>query len=100
VSWKDQLQVLDLDASDKIELTCRACGHLRYLTGSMLQSRANALRLTLAQVEDRARCRGRGCNSRMRLAMPHQGERQGLLAASPEPFRAASMRQFACSYSS
>ena len=79
MSWKDQLQVLDLDASDKLELTCRACGHLRYLTGAMLQSRANALRLTLAQVEDRARCRGRGCNGRMRLAMPHQGETAGFV---------------------
>jgi hypothetical protein len=74
VSWKDQLQVLDLGAADKIELTCRACGHLRYLTGAELQSRGGALRLTLTQVEARARCRGRGCNGQMRLAMPHQGD--------------------------
>jgi hypothetical protein len=74
VSWKDQLQVLDLAATDKIELTCRACGHLRYLTGAVLHARRGALRLTLSEVEGRARCRGRGCNGQMRLAMPHQGD--------------------------
>ena len=79
MSWKDQLQVLDLDPDSQIELTCRRCGHLRYLTGATLVARKDALRLTLSEVESRARCRQRGCSGAMRLAMPHEGDTMGFV---------------------
>lgn len=79
MSWKDQLQVCDLAPTDRLELTCRRCGHLRYLTGAEVQARPRVQHLTLAQVEERARCRQRGCNGPMRLAMPHQGDTVGFV---------------------
>jgi hypothetical protein len=79
VSWKDHIQVRDLGPADRVELTCRACGHVRYLTGAELHARKSAARLTLAQVEARARCRQRGCAGAMRLAMPRQGETVGFI---------------------
>lgn len=71
--------MLDLDPGDRLELTCRRCGHVRYLTGSDLHARPSAVRLTLAQVEARAKCRQRGCGAPMRMAMPHQGETSGFI---------------------
>lgn len=79
MSWKDSIQVRDLGPDDRLELTCRSCGHVRYLTGAELQARPAASRLTLAEVEPRARCRQRGCGGRMRLAMPRQGETVGFI---------------------
>jgi len=79
VSWKDRLQVLDLDPNDRVELTCRRCGHLRYLTGLALLARKGALRLTLSEVEARARCRQRGCSGTMRLAMPNERNTVGFV---------------------
>lgn len=79
MSWKDRLQVCDLEPDDRIELLCRKCGHLRYLSGLEVQARKGAEGLTLAQVEARARCRQRGCRGAMRLAMPLKGEATGFV---------------------
>lgn len=79
MNWKSSLQVLDLEPGDRLELTCRKCGHLRYLTGSFLQARKGADRLYLIEVESRARCTVRGCNGTMRMAMPPTGEASGFV---------------------
>lgn len=79
MSWKDRLQVLDLDADDRLELTCRRCRHLRYLYGRELMARPSAKYLTLAEVEAKARCRQRGCHGGMRIAMPGQGDTVGFV---------------------
>lgn len=79
MSWKDRLQVRDLEPGDRLELLCRRCGRLRYVTGAELQQRTSAIYLTLAEVEARARCRQRGCGGGMRLAMPDQGDTVGFV---------------------
>lgn len=79
MSWKDRIQVCDLDPADRLELLCRKCRHLRYLTGTELRARKSAARLTLAEVEQRAKCRQRGCGENMRLAMPDQGDTVGFV---------------------
>lgn len=79
MNWKSALQVRDLDRGDRLELTCRKCGHMRYLTGEELHSRANAQRLWLDEIERRARCRQRGCSGTMRLAWPHRGDTSGFV---------------------
>jgi hypothetical protein len=79
VNWKSAIQVLDLAPGDRLELTCKACGHLRYLTGKALLERKGAGQLYLDEVEARARCTQRGCNGRMRMAMPTTGEASGFV---------------------
>lgn len=79
MSWKDRLRVHDLEPADRLELVCRRCGRLRWLTGKELHARKGAQRLTLAEVEARARCRQRGCGGAMRMAMPHTGETVGFV---------------------
>lgn len=79
MNWKSAIQVLDLTPDARLELTCKTCGHLRYLTGKALLARKGAARLYLDEVEDRARCTQRGCNGRMRMAMPATGEASGFV---------------------
>jgi hypothetical protein len=79
MSWKSAIQVLDLGADDRLEMTCRKCGHFRYLTGQALQARNGAGRLYLDEVERRARCSQRGCGGTMRMALPPRGEASGFV---------------------
>lgn len=79
MNWKSSLQVLDLEPGDRLELTCRTCGHVRYLTGATLLARRGAAQLYLDQVESRARCTQRGCGGAMRMAMPRRGDTSGFV---------------------
>ena len=79
MSWKDNIQIHDLCPQDRLELACRRCKTVRYLIGTDLHLRPRQQRLTLAQVESRARCRQRGCGGAMRMAMPHLGETKGFV---------------------
>lgn len=78
-NWKSALQVLDLEPSDRLLLLCRKCRKHRYITGEELQARGGAARLWLYEVEERARCRQRGCNGAMRLSWPSMGETSGFV---------------------
>lgn len=64
---------------DRLELVCRKCGHLRYLTGKQLQARKGTAYLYLDEVEARTRCTQRSCNGHMRMAMPPNGETSGFV---------------------
>ena len=79
MNWRSNIQILDLNADDRLELTCRKCGTLRWLTGAELQSRKGKERLTLGEVEQRAKCRQQGCGSAMRLAMPAPQDTAGFV---------------------
>jgi hypothetical protein len=79
MNWKSAIQVRDLALDDRLELTCRKCGHLRYLTGKALQARKGAAMLYLDEVEARARCTQRGCGGPMRIALPPTGETSGFV---------------------
>ena len=69
MNWKTAIQVRDLSPEDRLELTCRKCGHLRYLTAM----------LYLDEVEARALCSQHGCKGQMRIALPAQGETSGFI---------------------
>lgn len=79
MNWKTEIQVRDLGQADRLELICRKCGHLRYVTANALQARKGASMLYLDEVEARARCRQRGCNGNMRMALPPSGETSGFV---------------------
>ena len=79
MNWKTNIQILDLNAGDRLELTCRKCSTMRWLTGTELQSRKDKGHLTLGEVERRAKCRQRGCGGAMRLAMPAPQDTAGFV---------------------
>lgn len=63
MSWLDQIQLRDLDAGVRFELTCRQCGKARFLT--------------VAQIM--ALCRQRGCGGTMRMVIPRKASGQGFV---------------------
>lgn len=70
-NWKTKLCVGDLADEDRIELECRKCGQVRYLTKAGLLER-DAGHLYLDEIEKRAKCKVFGCGGRMRLALVRQ----------------------------
>lgn len=79
MNWKTDLRAADIGDDVKLELTCRRCGAVRLLAPEAILSRRDGKHLFLDQVEARARCKQRGCNGTMRLAMIRKGEANGFI---------------------
>lgn len=78
-SWKDGLQLRDLDGDTRLEITCKACGHVHYLTAKDIMAMGARATRYLDEVESRLRCKARGCEGRVRLAMTRKGETSGFV---------------------
>ena len=70
-SWKTKLKVSDLSDNHKLEMMCKKCAQVRYITKQELTDR-KANQLFLDIVEARARCRVFGCSGKMRMALNNQ----------------------------
>lgn len=71
MTWKTVLQVCDLDAKQKLEMSCKACGHVHYLTRELICTSAERKFLYLDEVECEATCKVRGCRGAVRLVILH-----------------------------
>jgi hypothetical protein len=80
MSWKSQIQLLDLCAPERIEVICDMCGHVaKIFPGDPLIDRFG--HLYLDELERRARCkraavRGRqgGCEGKMKVLLCSDSE--------------------------
>ena len=77
ISWKTQLQISDLDVSDRIEVECKACGFFRYEEAAEWQKSRLMRQLYLDELEDRLRCHKWGCGKPVRIALPSNFETEG-----------------------
>ena len=73
-SWKENVQVRDLDTGQRLEITCKTCGHVHYLTREMICTSPEREFLYLDEVERETMCRARGCRGAVRLAMVRKGD--------------------------
>ena len=73
-SWKQNVQVRDLDADQKPEITCKTCRHVHYLTRDIICRSAEREFLYLDEIERETICRARGCSGAVRLAMVRKGD--------------------------
>jgi hypothetical protein len=69
VNWKTDLQVRDLEQSQKLEMTCRVCGHVHYLTAAQITSEPEREFLYLDEVERDSICKSRKCYGKVRMAL-------------------------------
>jgi hypothetical protein len=70
INWKQNIQVRDLDDAQKLEITCKACGHVHYLAREIIMKGGEDREfLYLDQIEDESICKARGCNGKVRLAI-------------------------------
>ncbi|MBA8904131.1 hypothetical protein [Phyllobacterium sp. P30BS-XVII] len=77
--WKQNVRVSDLADNQRLELTCRKCGHVRYLTKSMICVVPEREFLFIDEVERQAKCRARGCKGSVRIAMVRLDEMSGFV---------------------
>lgn len=79
MNWKTALRAADLGDDVRLELTCKRCGAVRFLSFDVILARPDGRHLYLDQVEARARCRQRGCSGPMRMALIRKGETSGFV---------------------
>ena len=79
MNWKTNLRVNDLDFNQKLEVTCRECGHLHYLTPKLISVSPEREFLYLDEVERETICRARGCRGAVRIALIRNGEASGFV---------------------
>ena len=69
MSWKRNIQLLDLDPGERMEVLCRRCGQTSYLTPPHM----GKPHLYLDEAEAALQCARRGCGGAVLLAMSTQG---------------------------
>ena len=79
MNWQTNLQVRDLDETQRLEMTCKSCGHVHYLTKHLLTKSLEREFLYLDEVERETICRARGCRGAVRLALVRSGETSGFV---------------------
>lgn len=73
MSWKRNIQVRDLDPGQRLEVTCRICGHVHYLTRETICRSPEREFLYLDEVERETICRARGCRGAVLIAIISDG---------------------------
>lgn len=73
--WRTKIRVDDLAPGQKLEITCRKCGRLRYITKTNLPDP----QMYLDEVERRLCCTALGCDGRARLDMVRLDEMSGFV---------------------
>jgi hypothetical protein len=78
-SWKAQIQVRDLDDNQRLEMTCKSCGHVHYLTRALICAAPEREFLYLDEVERETICRARGCRGAVRLSIQSNSKASGFV---------------------
>ena len=76
MSWKDDLQLLDLPPEKQIEVTCLRCGRGRYEIAADLMQEPRFCQMRLSEIERELRCAAKFCRSKVRIALNH-GKTEG-----------------------
>ena len=79
MNWKTNLQVRDLEPGQRLECTCKHCGHVHYLTRSSILQSPEREFLYLDEIERETVCRARGCSGAVRMALVRRGETSGFV---------------------
>lgn len=79
MNWKTELQLRDLDIGQRIEATCKSCGHTHYLDVHTLLTQPELQFIYMDELERMSACRARLCQGLVRLALVHDGETEGFV---------------------
>lgn len=77
MSWKSNIQVRDLDPSERITATCKICRNIQHMTKAMICISPEREFLYLDELEAETICRARGCRGAVRLEMSAPEETSG-----------------------
>ena len=80
MSWKTSLHISDLDPEQRLEATCKECGHVHFITpAQVLRQGIERGFLYVDELERETICKTRGCRGQVRLAMVRSGETSGFV---------------------
>lgn len=79
MSWKTELQVRDLTSGQRLEMTCKVCGHVHYLTPADITAARGRDTLYLDEIERMTTCKARGCWGRVRMALIRKRDTSGFV---------------------
>ncbi len=77
MSWKSQIQILDLGIDDRIESTCKSCDYTWYEFASDYLVRSYLRQLYLDEFETRLKCQQWNCKGKIRIALSNEAETEG-----------------------
>lgn len=77
--WKSTMQVRDLGPQQRLEMTCKTCGHVHYLTAAIILKTGGTQDLYLDEVEKMSSCKSRGCWGRVRMAKMRVSDTSGFV---------------------
>ena len=79
MNWKTDLKLADLDATARIEVSCKRCGLTRYEQQSDLMARPKLSQAYLDEVESALACANRFCRGAVRLSLIHDDKTEGFV---------------------
>lgn len=79
MNWKRELQLRDIAADQRIEATCKRCGHTHYLDIPALLSRPELQFIYIDELERMTVCKARHCGGTVRLALVHDRDTEGFV---------------------
>lgn len=79
MNWKLELQLCDLEPHQRLEMTCKQCGHVHYRLVSELQSHPELMFVWFSEIERDECCHKMGCRGNVRLMMCHDHSTSGFI---------------------
>lgn len=79
MSWKTEIQLIDLDSQERLEVSCKVCNCSRYENVYLLSSKMDMAFDYLDEVERKLSCNSRGCSGEVRIARASQGDTEGFV---------------------
>ena len=79
MSWKTEIQLMDLGEGERLEVTCKTCGHSHYEFPAILIARRGLSYEYLDEVERLLTCGKRGCNGSVRISRSRPDETEGFV---------------------
>lgn len=79
MNWMTEIQLSDLDEGQKIQVTCKSCGHFRYENANLLMQQHGMEFSYLDEVARHLVCYKRGCSGAVRIALSMEGETEGFV---------------------
>ena len=83
MTWKTDLKLADLPPEERLEITCRNCGKVRYETARELLGRGDFSCAYIDEVERELRCADRFCCGKVRVSQVHDGKTEGFVGGMP-----------------
>ncbi len=79
MNWKTDLQLRDIACNQRIEATCKTCGHTHYVNAEVLLRQPELLFIYMDELERMTMCKARRCGGTVRIALVHEGDTEGFV---------------------